>query len=194
MFKNIQFFGLVLTLLTGIPGIAENTKSKLEAETTQAIRAVAHGETYLRTRVDVGGTFPIVEQQTEFEKGVTNIDKGRVSQAQQVNFITFGYEKALTSDSKKPQDLLYREDLPATFNSASLIIKQGKELVRIPIASLALLGTHNPNERWYMLDVPMMLNNTEEIDVSIEFAQGASGVASNDEFIYLALRGPRTNV
>lgn len=194
MFKTIQYFTQLALLLLGIPGIAANTMAKLRAPSTVGVHAVAHGETFIRVKSQVGGTQPLIDQQTDFEKGVTNVDKGRLQHAQQVNSIRFGYDEATTASNTLAQNLLYDKIAPASFNSATIVIKQGKELNRLPVASLVCLPTVNPMERFYNLDVPLTLNNTEDFDVTLEFAAGAVAKANTDAFVYVCFKGPRTNV
>jgi hypothetical protein len=194
MFKNLQFFGILLTLLAGIPGVNTNTTEKLKT-VDNGISAVSHGETFIRAKVSVGSIHPLVDVQTEYAKGVTNIDKGVVPFAQQINYLKFGYDVQTDTDNKKPQELLYTADVPASFRNATIIIKhRGKEILKQPVSSLVQSSSaYTLEEKWYALDVPLMVNNTDILEVNIEYPEGATGVAGKHEFVELFFKGPKLN-
>lgn len=193
--KSLIFFQTILALLLTIPGMDSNTKTRLSSADTVAITAVAHGEYFVKTEVVVGGSQAVlIDGQTEYTKGITNIDKGRIKQVAQITHLQFGYASATNVSNPVLAEQLFRQDPTGSVANSTLIIKQGsKELLRVPVLSLANFGNFNPSERWVALDVPVHLNNSQELEVVLEFPAGASAVADSKEYIYLNMRGPRTN-
>jgi hypothetical protein len=125
--------------------------------------------------------------------GVQSFDGNKLDDAQHfvIDSIALDYGLEVTTDNKEVTDAGYSDSAPAELLSADLIIKQGSELVRIPVSEIHNLNTGaTRSDDFRNISHMPIIEASKVFEIAIEFAEGISlSAGTNDHFVKVSLRG-----
>jgi hypothetical protein len=139
------------------------------------------------------GVIALTKSSGDKAVGIQSFDGNKLDDAQHfvIDSVALDYGLEVTTDNKEVANANYVDAAPAELLSADLIIKQGKELIRIPVSEAHNLatGTSNDDNFRTVSHLPVIEAN-KVFEVAIEFAEGTSlSAGTDDHFVKVSLRG-----
>lgn len=188
---HLQVFLYVLGFITMIPGLGDDLKSRLSEKGVE--QAFSHGQIYVKKQITpvASGTAKLADNLTEDVAGISNINKGRLSQGHMVKRLQLLYGENPSADGVLSPDAVdYTATPTASFLNADYIIKQGGRTFTIQGRAIAPGDAANPNERFFVLDLPLGFNDAQQFSIDIEFGPGAAPKANTNQYVCFTADGP----
>ena len=142
------------------------------------------------------GSIPITDSSANKSAGVQsfNSDKLEAGEHLVIDAIKLDYALEVTTDTKKVGNASYVDVAPAELMNAELVIKQGSELLRIPVSDI-----HNPNlsnnnsDKFRVIGHMPIIEADRSFEVNIEFPKSVSlSGGTDDHFVRVEFRGFKT--
>lgn len=191
---NTAFFHTVLAFLQLVAG---SLTEQLQSDLGNSRVALDDQTLYIKKQISGGGTIDLIDATTNRIDGICSFDKNVLQTGRAFVFdqISFGY--ASDAAIGKEGILKYNVVVPAPlWNAEFLIIQNGKEILRKPVADLHNLAAgQNVNDQYTLMKSLRMLVDNKTIEIKLKFP---TGVAMDDStlkhYVYVRLSGLQTAV
>lgn len=146
---------------------------------------------YIRKEIAIGGKISLINANTEQLAGISSFDGNKLNDY--INHIIDKVKLSYATDAAadKEAELIYSTALPPAIRNAQLNVKQNNNVVfSLPVSTINNKNTGNTiMDDFRVLDNFEMLVSGEQIDLELEFAQGATIAGTDKHYIELILGG-----
>ncbi|WP_163398160.1 hypothetical protein [Flavobacterium fluviatile] len=191
---NTAIFHTVLAFLGMVIG---SLTEQLQSDLNNSRVALDDQTLYIKKQISGGGTIDLIDATTNRVDGICSFDKNILQTGRAFIFdqVSIGY--ASDAAVGKEGVLKYNSAVPAPlYNAEFLIIQNGKEILRKPVADLHNLAAGNSvNDQYTLMKSLRLLVDNKTIEIKLKFP---TGVAMDDtslkHYVYVRLNGLQTAV
>ena len=191
---NKEFFHIVLAFLQLVSG---SLTEQLQSDLANSRVALDDQTMYIKKQISGGGTIDLIDATTNRIDGICSFDKNILQTGRAFIFdqVSIGY--ASDAAIGKEGSLKYNVAVPAPlWNAEFLIIQNGKEILRKPVADLHNLAAgQTVDDQYTLMKSLRLLTDNKTIEIKLKFP---TGVVMDDStvkhYIYVRLNGLQTAV